>query len=271
MKFRLLASFLSVLFFFFSCGGVKKAMIPSYLFKTGSPLSYKIVLNGKFQIGMGLFKYGERFTIKSDLFITAAETNSNGYKINLELTNYEISGADATMESLIYDAINFFNSGRFSYYMTYTGKAINAEGGSPDSLLNSYAQIILPDLSDIIPPVVNESSNNYKSQFPAKFEDRELVITHAGSRVVKESGNNLLTLLNTKKFTAFSKEDFEMSEQSRMGSASIECEDMIHIFPGELIGKKGKFQVDFSIATGDGFLKSSFDIRGNGNFEINKH
>ena len=144
--------------------------------------------------------------------------------------------------------------------MSYTGK--------PDSVQSAYSELLLPDISDILGKSTNSS---VKSEFPAKYQEMELIISRTGSRNVKESGNKMFTLINAAQFTALKKEDVDQSDRSHpLGNITIESEDIIHIFPGELIRKNGKFRIDFSIATGEGILKGSFDMKGSGSFQVEK-
>lgn len=269
MKFSQLVSGISVLLLLSSCGMVKKAPVPVYNFEPGKPVVYKMALNGKLSLGMSLFKFSEHFTLNSDLYVTALETNSNGYKIRLELKNYQITGAEQMLSTLIENSINSFNSSCMTYYMSLSGKAINREEGKSDTILNSYTELLLPDISDIVQS--GGKTNNYKSDFPARFEDRDLVVSHMIGWNIEESTADSYTLLDTVQYTAFAKEDFNGSDRSRpLGNLSIECEDLIHIFPGELLTKKGEFRVDFSISSGEGFMKSYYDLTGSGKFEMQK-
>lgn len=260
MKLKLPVSLISALFILFSCGEVKKELpVPSYKFEPGKPLLYKTFLKVRLTIGMGFFKYTERFTMDSDLFITAVETNSNGYMIKFELKNNKIDGADSTGEELIEEAINYLNSGG-CYNMTRSGKGIAVPAGSSDSIQSAFGEVVLPDISG---PIPGDETNFFKSDFPAWVGGKEISVSQTGGREISLSNNNILTLRDSMQF--------KTSENTlALGNINFESEDMVNISPGEMTGKKGTFRVNFSMADGEGLLQSSLDIDGKGDFDIRR-
>jgi hypothetical protein len=259
MKLKLPVSLISALFILFSCGEVRKELqVPSYKFEPGKPLLYKTFLKVRLTIGMGFIKYTERFTMNSDLYITAVETNSNGYKIKLELKNNKIDGADTAGEQYIEEAINYLNSGGY-YSMTRSGKGLGAPAGSSDSIQSAFGEVILPDISG---PIPGDETNYFKSGFPARVGGREVSVSQTGGREICLS-NNILSLRDTMRFIT-------SENPLALGDINFESEDKLNIFPGEMTGKKGTFRVNFSMTTGEGFLQSSLDIDGKGDFDIRR-
>ncbi len=266
MKIKWLATGISVILLLVSCGAVKKEMKPAYRFELGKVYPYKLKADCQLDMKAGPLIYSGQVVFTADIEIKAVETNAAGYKIQFDIKNHELEGADTATTAFFEFGLIYIRNWLGSFYLTTKGRPTVVVNNNPVLGLNAYASLIFPDFSD------EEGIWKGKSEmtnFPARYDKQEIVIVYKHNWGIKDVQNDSLIINNQIQFLSYTKEDFSNTvEPQPVGNITVDFEDNFNMMLQQLISKKGNIQINFNLTLKQGFFSYILSLQGKGNFEM---
>jgi len=264
-KFSLFFLLLSVILLFASCGA-KKTTVPRYRFEVGNMMQYKLKGLINISLDAGLLKYDGTIDFTADMQFIAVETNEKGYKIQMDIRNPDVKGANGQIMSTFYIGLNYVRTWLGTFYLSDTGKTTVYYNNQPVLGLNSYAQILFPDFTDLegVWKGMSESTN-----FPAKLQKQDYTMTFSRDWGIRNMSGDDYNLYQKIKFLTFNKEDFDKSvDPASVGTVTLDQSDVFDTLKGRLRQKNGKLQFNFNLPLNQGLFSYIIAIQGNGEFEL---
>jgi hypothetical protein len=245
------------------CGMVRKPVYPKYRFEIGKTLGYNISGNADLAVNGGFFTYSGKVSFTADLELTAVETNQNGYLVTMDITNAEVTGSDdRIINNAFYAGLDNIKKIFNSFTISETGKISVTAGQGTNVGMNSYAQVIFPDFSDMdsLSKGIDNSTN-----FPVWIQAQEYRMVLEKKNGIKSETAEELAVGSQINFMTYTKDDFLKSvEPSSMGTFTLDFEDLFSLDSGKLKQKKGVMKVLFNLPIKDGMLTYMISITGNG-------
>lgn len=248
-----------------SCGNLtKKPVVPRYRFEIGVPLQYKLKGKIAVTIDAGLLKYDGNVDFTADVEMLALETNERGTKIQFDIRNPDIQGANTQIMAAFYMGLNYVRTWLGSFYMTDAGKTSVYYNNQPVVGLNSYAQVLYPDFTDMagLNNGMSETTN-----FPARLQKMEYTMTFNRNWGIKNTVGDDLNLYQKLKFLTYNKADFDKTvDPATVGTVFMDGTDIFDTAKGQLRQKTGKLQFTFNLPLNEGLFSYIIALQGNGEF-----
>lgn len=262
---------LSFIFFFNSCGTQKVKVIPAYKFNIGEVLQYNLKMNLLINVDAGLFKYSGNIRLNADLIFKVVDKFDNLYKIEVDIKNPNIDGANSQILSIIYRNLNLIRSIISTIFLSSDGKITIVNTNYLDNSYTLFTKYILPEFTDF------ENLKNYykfETNIISFVEEKKLLNKFSSEQQYFDIKDNNLILNNTINFLSYNYQDYYNSvEPENIGNITIDYKDVFNYDAGKFLKKNGNIKINInfdnlSIKKGIFVFSYNLSIIGNGDFEI---
>jgi hypothetical protein len=255
-----------LLFFFASCGEIRKPVQPVYRFELNKPLLYKLKVQFNVSLDMGLAKYSGLVDFTADVELKAIETNTNGWKIAVDIRNPDVRGADSRINTAIYMGLNMIRNWFPSFQIDRYGKVDVWMNGVPQMALSEFMSAVFPDFSDMDALIRGAS---HKTNFAATMQSSELTMVFLRTETLKNSDSRTVALSQTIEVNTFDKDEYEKSvDPVPMGSFTLDMDEAFDSMKGELQNKAGKMELAMKVPIKQGIFSYNILVQGNGTLEL---
>jgi hypothetical protein len=249
-----------------SCGGVKKNIVPRYVFELGKTLHYQLNTKINLSLDGGFFQYSGDVTVSAGINMTPIFSNENGTKIMVEIKDPDVKTANPQIRAAIYMGLNAIRNWFADFYMNERGETTVFMQGKPILGLRSYVEAVFPDFTDVdgMFQGISETTN-----FPARYQDQDLTMVYKRNLGMKDTDAEMIRLGSKTEFLTYYKEDLlKSADPSPMGVVSLDIDDWFNYLKGRLEKKNGKLQVSFSVAMKESLISYILSFQGNGDFQL---
>lgn len=266
MRNKWLLSALSLLILLATACGNRQTVQPRYQLELNKTLTYQLSGNVDLNVDAGFLKYSGKVLLTADVEMTATDTNEGGYKIQLDIKNPVLNGADQQLSAFFTIGINYFKNWLSTMLLSDRGRVTIMVGTNAVLGLNSYTQLLFPDFTDMDNIWVG---NTETTNYPAKFQDQLMTVVYTRMwKISKMEGFNLF-LDSQYQFKTYDQNDFLKSvEPQPLGNMTLILSDVFNVLSGKMTSKNGKIQVAMNLVFRQDILSYIISVQGNGNFTL---